>query len=262
MKKWKIVLAAISVVLLAGAGTLYYLLEVKTYETQDEVVKDVVAEEYDIALPGEEGSEDSAVEESGEDVAPSDSASENTSAGSATEESEEGASEETTEASTTTGSTASSNTTDGSKSQPATSTDKKVSSQAGATESSSNKGNSKPKPTAEQIAAKYEPSFRELEAQANGKIDALVGHAIGEYVAKKKNGEEVSYFYFYSKYNTAGKILERNTDGAFNYVYKALVKELKDNGYNSSAAQQYKTAYETAKKQRRAALINKAKAAL
>ncbi|MGV2939566.1 hypothetical protein AB5I83_08250 [Mesobacillus sp. LC4] len=261
MKKWKIFLAVISVMLLAGAGTLYYLLEVKTYETQDEVVKDVVAEEYDIALPGEEGIDDSAAEESGEDVATSDSAGENTSAGSATEESEEGDSGETTVASTT-GSTASSKTNAGSKSQSATSTDKKVSSQAGATESSSNKGSSKPKPTAEQIAAKYEPSFLELEAQANGKIDALVGHAIGEYVAKKKNGEEVSYFYFYSKYNTAGKILERNTDGAFNYVYKALVKELKDNGYNSSAAQQYKTAYETAKKQRRAALINKAKAAL
>ncbi|MEW8969223.1 MAG: hypothetical protein AB2411_01290 [Mesobacillus sp.] len=262
MKKWKIVLAVISVMLLAGAGTLYYLLEVKTYETQDEVVEDVVAEEYDIALPGEESSEDSVAEESGDDGAANNSADENA-AGSATEESEsaEDVSGETTEASAT-GSTASSKTTTGSKSQPATSTDKKVSSQTGATESSSNQGSSKPKPTAEQIAAKYEPSFRELEAQANGKIDALVGHAIGEYVAKKQNGEEVSYFYFYSKYNTAGKILERNTDGAFNYVYKALVKELKDNGYNSSAAQQYKTAYETAKKQRRAALMNKAKAAL
>ncbi|NKE04689.1 hypothetical protein [Mesobacillus selenatarsenatis] len=261
MKKWKIVLAVISVVLLAGAGTLYYLLEVKTYETQDELVEDVVAEEYDIALPGEEGSEDSAAEENGDGIASGDSTDENTSAGSTTKDSGDAASKETTEASTTS-STASTKTAAGSKSQPATSTDKKVSSQAGATESSSNKGSSKPKPTAEQIAAKYEPSFLELEAQANEKIDALVGHAIGEYVAKKKNGEEVSYFYFYSKYNTAGKILERNTDGAFNYVYKALVKELKDNGYNSSAAQQYKTAYETAKKQRRAALINKAKAAL
>lgn len=261
MKKWKIVLAVISVMLLAGAGTLYYLLEVKTYETQDEVVEDVVAEEYDIALPGEESSSENTIgEDSGETESSNDSAEE----GTAAEETTAEKNDESEQAADTadTGSAASATASSSAKKQPATNTDKKVSSQTGAAEKNSSTGSSKAKPTADQVAAKYEPTFRELEAQANGKIDALVGHAIGEYVDKKQNGEEVSYFYFYSKYNTAGKILERNTDSAFNYVYKALVKELKDNGYDSTAAQQYKTAYEAAKKQRRAALINKAKSAL
>jgi hypothetical protein len=258
MKKWKIILAVISVMLLAGAGTLYYLLEVKSYETQDEKVEEVVAEEYDIALPGEEGSEDAAPAEGSEDT---------TEAG-GEEGSSEGATQESSDKSTSTDSNSSSASTSTSASNTGSTSTKTAANTTGKTAASNDKtvskqgSGSKSKPTAAQIAAKYEPTFQQLEAQANGKIDALVGHAFSEYSAKKQNGEEVSYFYFYSKYNTAGKILERKTDSTFNFVYSALVDELNDNGYDSTEAKKYKTAYEAAKKERRSALMNKAKSAL
>jgi hypothetical protein len=258
MKKWKIILAVISVMLLAGAGTLYYLLEVKSYETQDEKVDEVVAEEYDIALPGEEGSDDAAAEgsedtaEAGDEEGSSEGTDQKSSDTSSTSTDSNSSSSSTSTSASNTGST-SSKTAANTTGKTAASNDKTVSNQG---------SGSKSKPTAAQIAAKYEPSFQQLEAQANGKIDALVGHALSEYSAKKQNGEEVSYFYFYSKYNTAGKILERKTDSTFNFVYLALVDELKDNGYDSTEAKKYKTAYEAAKKERRSALMNKAKSAL
>jgi hypothetical protein len=262
MKKWKIILSAFTLMLVAGAGYLYYLLEVKTYETKDVKVEEVVSEDYDIALPGEDT------------AAPAEDAAEGTNEENSTEEnSTEAGSEasgETASDSSNTSTPSASNTSGSSKTS--ITTDKgSLTASAGktaATPSSNGKTDIKQKPipvtkpSAGDIASKYEPTFVQLEAQANGKIDALVSHAYSEYQTKKQNGEDVSYFYFYSKYSTAGKILERKTDSTFNYVYGALVNELTENGYDSTEAKKYKTAYEAAKKERRSALLDKAKSNL
>jgi hypothetical protein len=260
MKKWKIILSAFTLMLVAGAGYLYYLLEVKTYETKDVKVEEVVSEDYDIALPGEESSDT---------AAPAENAAEGTTEENSTEAGSEASGETVSDSSNT--STPSASNTSGSSKTSITTDKGSLTASTGKTAAkpSSNgktdtkqKPNPATKPSAVDIASKYEPTFEQLEAQANSKIDALVSHAYSEYQTKKQNGEDVSYFYFYSKYSTAGKILERKTDSTFNYVYGALVNELTENGYDSTEAKKYKTAYEAAKKERRSALLDKAKSNL
>ncbi|MBS8265624.1 hypothetical protein DYI25_14440 [Mesobacillus boroniphilus] len=258
MKKWKIILAAFSLLLIAGAGYVYYLLEVKTYEVKDEKVEEVVSEDYDIALPEEESSDGAApaqetADETGEEK--------DTTAASEESDGQNRDSSNTTTETTSTGSNNKESTTKVDKSSLTVSTDKKAAKTASSEKTDTKQKPKAPaKPAAKEIAAKYEPSFVQLEAQANSKIDALVSHAYSEYKTKQQDGENVDYFYFYSKYSTAGKILERKTDSTFNYVYNALVNELINNGYDSTEAQKFKTAYEAAKKERRSAILNKAKA--
>jgi hypothetical protein len=257
MKKWKIILAAFTLMLIAGAGYLYYLLEVKTYETKDVKVEEVVSEDYEIALPGDDT------------AAPAEDAAEGTTEENSTEAGSEASGETASDSSNT--STPSASNTSGSSKTSITTDKGSLTASAGKTAAkptsngntdTKQKPNPATKPSAGDIASKYEPTFEQLEAQANGKIDALVSHAYSEYQTKKQNGEDVSYFYFYSKYSTAGKILERKTDSTFNYVYGALVNELTENGYDSTEAKKYKTAYEAAKKERRSALLDKAKSNL
>jgi hypothetical protein len=114
------------------------------------------------------------------------------------------------------------------------------------------------KMSAAAIINKYQPVFTELESQANGKIDSLLSYALNEYQNKTANGEEISYFYFYAKYNAAGKQLEASTDASFNYIYNALVNDLKKNGYSASNAEPIKEQYNSLKTSRRSALIKRA----
>ncbi|MEC1747906.1 hypothetical protein [Schinkia azotoformans] len=124
--------------------------------------------------------------------------------------------------------------------------------------STSTNGTAKPKVTAETIKGKYRPSFESLESQANGKINALVGRAIGEYKEKKASGEKISYSYFLSKYKTAGEALEGKTDQAFNKLYGALQEDLKAHGFDPNEAAEFRSAYEAEKKARRNALLSSA----
>ena len=112
--------------------------------------------------------------------------------------------------------------------------------------------------TVDTIKERYRPSFENLEAQANGKIKALVGRAFSEYSEKKVNGEEISYSYFLTKYKTAGEALEAKTDQAFEKLYGALQQELKDNGFDPNEAADVRSAYEAEKKERGNALLSKA----
>lgn len=118
------------------------------------------------------------------------------------------------------------------------------------------------KPTAAHIIAKYQPAFQELQSQADSKLNTLLSYAFSEYQAKQANGEDISYFYFYNKYNSAAKKLEASTDASFNYIYNALVKELKNYGYSGNEAKPIKEQYVSTKKQTRAALMDQAMAAL
>jgi molybdopterin converting factor small subunit len=116
--------------------------------------------------------------------------------------------------------------------------------------------------TVKDIKDLYRPSFENLQAQANEKINGMINVAIEEYSTKKSNGESISYTYFLRKYSAAGNDLERNTDNAFQIIYSALEKDLKKHGFSPSHANEFKEEYENAKKARESALIEKAKSAL
>jgi ABC-type cobalt transport system substrate-binding protein len=257
MKKvWKIILSLLLVIILAAAGTIYYFLNVKTYDIADEELEEIIDTEYEIILP-----EDIVEGETGG----TDEPSEETEAGS-----------ENGESPSTDSSTGSTDASDAN--QNGNETKKPVDSSAGKNNSGTAKPNTSTQPskkptdtktdaqetevTVKNIKDKFRPVFQSLESQASGKIDALVSRAVGEYHAKKANGETISYSYFYQKYTAAGRDLESKTDAAFDYIYTALEKDLKKHGYSASHAKVFREQYNETKKEREAALLNKAKEAL
>lgn len=56
----KIILSILALLIIAGGGTAYYFLKVKTYDlSQDTVLEDITEEEYEIELPPNDSSVDS-----------------------------------------------------------------------------------------------------------------------------------------------------------------------------------------------------------
>lgn len=231
MKKWKIILSILLVIVIGAAGTAYYFLKVKDYHTTDKEVDKITESDYTIKLPS---SDDGSINNG-----------DKTSGKSETADSEKNVDTDSTDHSKTDGSENISSDND----KTDASTDN---------QSSDESENNDVKVSAEEIKSRYKPVFEELQSQANGKINALVGHAFSEYQAKKANGEDISYSYFYSKYTSAGESLEAKTNAAFNTIYNSLVNELKENGYNADEAKEFQDQYESAKSQRRQALIKTA----
>lgn len=254
MKKvWKYILSILLIMILATVGTIYYFLNVKTYDTADEEVEVIIETDYDIVLPGTENTKDA----NNVDNSPTDSnetdSSPDTEAASDKETETDNSSSDSKEGTTGSGNTNTSTT----KPSKSTSTD---------TKQNDSSTNTNPDETTEitvaQIKDLYRPVFKSLESQANGKIDALLSRAVGEYQAKKASDESISYSYFYKKYTSAGRELEAKTDETFNYIYKALEKDLKKHGYSEAHAKDFKEQYEATKKARESALLDKAKEAL
>jgi ABC-type cobalt transport system substrate-binding protein len=251
MKKvWKYILSILLVIILATAGTIYYFLNVKTYETADEEIEEIIETEYDIILPSIEDSkpviEGSSNEGTGE-TNPSDSSSNQ-------------------EKSTNKNNTGTENTNSESTNEPDSSIDNSSNTskdnQGEGSGSDSISDNIAEEVTVADIKNRYRPVFESLQSQANGKIDALTSRAFQEYQTQKSNGESISFSYFYQKYSSAGKELESITDETFNYIYSALESELKEYGYSPSHANDFKEQYAAAKQERENALLNKAKEAL
>lgn len=282
-KTLKMAIFTVLVLLVGGAGVLYYYLNVKEYDVADAKVEEITKKDYQIDLPDLDGAvtaEDGSSEDhtdSNAATADHDADSDDTGKG----ESAESAKEDTKVASTTAGADSKGDGTVASGHDSSTDTaSKKTStksdrSKSSASTPSSNNGadmkndgnsdrnsNNKPVITAENIKAAYRPAFESLQSQANAKIDALVNTAYSEYQSKKQSGESVSITYFFQKYTSAGKELESNTDETFNYIYGALVNDLENRGFSSSEANEFKTQYENAKSARESALISKAKSAL
>ncbi|MFK9091653.1 hypothetical protein [Bacillus salipaludis] len=234
MKKWKIVLTAFVLMLAIGAGTLYYFLNIKDYKTADSKVNEIVQTDYNVKLPGKESKDSPA-------------SSDGNSKGKNTGSADSGliAVNNSVE---TDGSGVGGDTTGGNAGTSA----QQSNNQTNSTTSENSK------PSAASIINRYEPSFRDLESQADGKLNSLLSYAMNEYQTKKANKEDISYFYFYSKYTSAAKTLESSTDATFNYIYNALVNELQQAGFSSSEAKPIKDHYTSLKKQRRSALMNKA----
>lgn len=253
MSKKKLVLSLIAVTFILLGSVSYYLLAVKEYAIDDEKLSEMVESEYKIDLPDDfeeeplEEIEGDTTEEPGEDrkntpgteeAADTDGATATTVAGSVKKE-------------------ANHTKTD------SQSVEKKKTNTSVSDKKSGAAKYEKPKiVSANVIIDRYVASFADLEAQANDRINALVEYAQNDYQTKKQNGQDVSYVSFYTKYSTAGRTIEKNTDTAFQTIYSSLVETLKEYGHDESKAEHIKDHYEQSKKERRNAIINKAKAYL
>lgn len=232
-KAWLIIMSIFIMILIGGAGTAYYFAKVKTYDVTDTAIEEITETDYEIILPDEtmisEGKDDKPVVGSDPTT---------------TKDQE--------------------NTAAIDPSSPGTGNAlKDATKQEDAETTAEDKQEGLPaEQTAEMIIQKYSPSFEHLQAQATGKLDALVAHAYGEYQEKKKNGDSISVPYFYQKYSAASQDLEKNTDQAFMMILGALQKDLKTNGFSTSYADRFKEEYEAQKKAREAALLDKIKGAL
>ena len=256
MKKWwQKLLGAFLIALLAAGGYIVYELNFKTYETADKEVKEITDSEYEIDLPDttapaevrkdQEKPEHSAITSNIDNSESSNSATLMEKGQSGNESRNIEPLKQNITETTPIGKTEAINST--------TSVSKR---------GTSNISNSVPTPSVTSIKSKYEPVFESLEAQANSKINHLAAKAFNEYIDKKQNKEQVSYGYFYNKYTSAAETLESNTDSAFDMVYSALQKDLKENGYSPSHASSFKEQYEKTKTERKNALLKKATSAL
>ncbi|ARI76509.1 hypothetical protein [Halobacillus mangrovi] len=113
--------------------------------------------------------------------------------------------------------------------------------------------------SAEEIIEPYRTTYKELIGEAENRIDGIVSEAEEEFVEKKQSGEDISYSYFFNKYNSAADRLEASTDEAFEEIYKPLKAQLEEQGYKSEAAEDLKREYQKTKKGWRASLMQSAK---
>ena len=241
MKKWKIILPILVFILLASAGTIYYFFEMKEYDVADEQVKEITETEYTINLPIEEVEDEinSDEEDSIDNIQDDNSNDDN----------KDNETDSNRDSVTDTGSADSDTNTD------------KRNIKSDTTQEKTSTSTEQPKVnevTVASIKKKYRPTFEDLASQADSKINNLLSRAISEYNEKNNNGEDVSFGYFYSKYNDAGKSLEEKTDVAFEIAYEALENDLVKNGFSASHAKEFREAYEQEKSKRRSALLKKA----
>jgi ABC-type cobalt transport system substrate-binding protein len=223
---------AMGLIAASVGGYVYYIINVKTYDTADKKVTEITEEEFKIDLPSDSATTD-------EPVPPS----ENTSTDSDDSSPDSSSNQEPSASST--------------ENKPESAT---ASTQPTSTTNPNNHSQPKPKKvTVQQIKNNYRPVFQSLQTQANGRLSALVGHAESEYSTKKANGEKIRIGYFVSKYKSAGENLEAKTDQAFNTIYSALKNDLKKNGFDTKHAAEFKTQYDNEKEARRDSLYSQVK---
>lgn len=215
-----------ALIIIIGAGSyLLYEFKFKTYDVADDAVTEIMAEPYKVELP--DGST-ILIDEKGEVVQEMGTYEKKSGTGSTNSE---------TLAGKTAGVTSSS---------------------TGTTTNPTEKTSTTTKPTVASIKEKYRPALVGLEAQADAKINALIGRAMSEYQGKKANGEGIDFGYFYNKYMSVANNLEASTDTVFQAVLQAVEKDLVANGFDKSYAQSFKEEYEATKKAQRDSLLSKA----
>ena len=251
MKKFKIFLIVLVMILLVGGGYLLYMFKFKEYDVADEEVSEIVAEPYKVELP--DGST-ILIDEKG-DIIEETTEENKISASSANTNSVNETSDGTNDSSS--GKTSDQSTSISSNNSSDSSNAKATENENNPSGNTNNTNNSAPT-TVATIKDKYRPSFEGLEAQADSKINALIGRALEEYSSKKASGEGVNFGYFYNKYMSAANGLEANTDTIFNAVISAVEKDLAANGYDKSYAQSFRDEYEETKKARRDSILSKA----
>lgn len=103
-----------------------------------------------------------------------------------------------------------------------------------------------------EIKEYYLSLFDELEVQETSKADQLLVQAKADQVSGNYSKSELT-----AKYQDLSKQLEQDADQTFNVLYEALHSDLSKNGYSTSAAKKFKTAYSTKKQERIERIIKK-----
>lgn len=241
MKKLKYIAIAFAVIVLAVGGYLAYEFKFKTYDTADTEVDALLEESFEIELP--DGSVIHVDKE-----------------GNVVEGKVDNSAQQTTEETDSTNGNGAS--TDSENSEPTSANDDQTATNPPKTEPGKDPA-SNPTPTEEKVTvatikAKYEQTFANLENQSRARLDALISQAYSEYSAKKKNGESISYGYFYQKYMGAATAVESATDATVKVMVGLVEKDLQENGFDKSYAQTFAEDYKTTKKALRDELMDKA----
>lgn len=266
-KKLWIVLGSVLTVLLLAGGTAYYFLALKEYDIADTEVEEIVREPYVIELPDgtvlkvdEEGNviEDEEVDGNVASADTSSGVSTNGSTDSPSDASESGDGSTGSTNNGSTGSTGAGSTNPSNNGSTGGSGSSGSSEESGSGTSGGSTGGSGETEsiTVASIKSKYEPTFAALEGQADTKLNALIGRAKAEYVAKSESEEGVSYAYFFNKYSSAARELEANTDGAFYALLGAIKNDLKKNGFSEGYADSFVSEYEARKAERRNSILS------
>ncbi|SFF67678.1 hypothetical protein SAMN05216353_10564 [Halobacillus alkaliphilus] len=100
----------------------------------------------------------------------------------------------------------------------------------------------------------YETSYEQLIHEAERRMDEIVTEAQKEYVTKKQNGEDISFSYFFSKYNSAADRLEASTDEGFQTIHESVKENI-----GAKKATDLKEEFRQTKKQWRANLLAEVK---
>ncbi|MFC4403012.1 hypothetical protein [Gracilibacillus xinjiangensis] len=224
---WKKVLFSLLGLVVIGAGFFSYFFFIKDYDIEDEQVDKILENEYDLTIPQESTIEPTDKEESNsipenrpdESSISNNNESEELTTGDSHEESNE-------------------------RNSNSTSSTKAMADEQTGVEYDGSQGE---KATAQEIIAKYKPTFSSLHSQAEARLNELAEYAYSEYKEEREAGENISYTYLFQKYKSAAARLEDKTDSVFNQVYGQLVNELENNGYSSEKAQAIYDEYQTVK---------------
>lgn len=105
------------------------------------------------------------------------------------------------------------------------------------------------------IKDSYRNKFKDLQANANRKMDNIINNAKKDYDQRQKNGGSISYLYFYFKYYGTIQSLEVKTNHSFNELINSLKQVLIKHGYSTANTNEFNAAYEKAKNTRRSSLL-------
>ena len=110
--------------------------------------------------------------------------------------------------------------------------------------------------TEEEILARYESRFVELEEVAVSRLEELFDEAVEDYKEQRKEGS-VDRFSLTNKYIQEGRELEKTFDTAFNLLLSDLEAALTKNGHSTEITQEIEKAYKEAKNEKKQELFGR-----
>ena len=108
----------------------------------------------------------------------------------------------------------------------------------------------------DEILARYESRFRELENLAVSSLEDLFEEAVEDYKKQKKEGS-VDRLTFTNKYIQKGRELEKTYDAAFYIMLADLEAALIKNGHSTDITAEIEKAYNEAKKEMKQELFSR-----
>jgi hypothetical protein len=109
-----------------------------------------------------------------------------------------------------------------------------------------------------EIVAKYKGQFAALRNEYQGKVNALIGQAKGEYLSLSEEERGKAKWRLAFKYLGKGSALESECDARFEAILSRMKNELKQHNFSNHAVQEAKAQYKSEKNARRRYLMSKA----